>query len=239
MPPELSVILPAYNEGRVIKESLVAIKAKLDELGIDYELIVVNDGSKDDTKNAAGALKNPRIKVLSYENNRGKGHAVHYGMQKAQGQYRLFMDVDLSTDLGEIKKFLSEIRRGDCDIVMGNRNIRSSLRQKGPWYRAFLGRGFALVSGFWIGFHCLDFTCGFKMFTARAAEIIFSRQRLFDWAFDTEILFIARLHHMNVRQLPVVWEHRGNSKVRLGRDIAASLLSLIKIRYYALRGFYR
>ncbi len=244
---ELSIILPAFNEALVIKENLKTIEHKLNGLKLDYEIIVVNDGSSDNTLEKLSDWPNPdgtvganqRVKVFSYQRNQGKGYAIGYGMQKANGQYCLFMDVDLSTDLNEIEKFLVLMRQGLSDIVIGNRNMGSLQEQKRPWYRAFLGQGFTLLSALMIGYDCQDFTCGFKMFTQQASQTVFLRQRIFGWAFDTEILLIARLHHLKICQMPVVWEHKGNSKVHIGRDILNSFFSLLKLRYYAFKGYYR
>lgn len=236
---ELSIILPAFNEALVIKENLKTIEHKLNALKLDYEIIVVNDGSSDNTLEKVSGWPSKRVKVFGYDRNQGKGQAICYGMQRANGQYRLFMDVDLSTDLHEIEKFLVLIRQGQYDMVIGNRNMGSLQEQKRPWYRAFLGQGFTLLSALTIGYDCQDFTCGFKMFTQAASQTVFLRQRIFDWVFDTEILLIARLHHLKICQMPVVWEHRGNSKVHIGRDILNSFFSLWKLRYYAFKGYYR
>ena len=212
MSVELSIIFPAYNEGPVIHRNLLQVIKKLDERRLNYEIIVVDDGSTDDTLAQARLLEDARLKVLASKPNRGKGYAINVGMHQAQGQYRLFMDVDLSTSLDEIEKFLRVIRQGQSDMVIGYRN----LRQGQPWYRAFLGRVFRGLSGMLICGDFPDFTCGFKMFTASASEKIFLHQKIYDWVFDSEILFLAKRYHLKVSQLPVQWQHEGNSKVRLG-----------------------
>jgi len=235
MTVELSIIFPAYNEEPVIRQNLLQVKKKMDELHLNYEIIVVDDGSTDDTFQQAQWLEDVRLKVLASKPNRGKGYAIKLGMNKAQGAYRLFMDVDLSTSLDEIEPFLTVIRQGQSDLVIGYRN----LRQNQPWYREFLGKGFTVLSRTLICCDYHDFTCGFKMFTASAGEKIFSRQRIYDWAFDAEILYLAKRGRLKVRSLPVQWQHEGDSKVHLVRDIVNSLISLLKIRWYALRGYYR
>jgi dolichyl-phosphate beta-glucosyltransferase len=235
MAPELSIIFPAYNEAAVIRQNLLQVQKKLHEDHLEYEIIVVDDGSTDDTLGQAQLLEDAHLKVFASKPNRGKGYAVKLGMQKSQGAYRLFMDVDLSTSLDEIGKFLTVIRQGHSDVLIGCRN----LRQNQPWYREFLGKGFTVLSSALVFCHYHDFTCGFKMFTAKASEKIFARQRIDDWAFDTEILYLANREHLKVDQLPVQWQHEGASKVRLGRDIVNSFVSLIKIRWYAFKGYYR
>ncbi len=238
--PELSVILPAYNEGKVIEGNLNILIQKLDDLGLDYEIIIVNDGSKDDTLEKITSCKHPRVKILSYAANRGKGFAVRYGVNAAVGRYILFMDVDLSTDLGEINKFMLTMRPGFFDVIIGNRKIDLSFQLvQQPFYRRFLGGGFAQLSSLTIGHRFLDFTCGFKMFTSTAAKRIFSRQRIFNWAFDTELIYIALLQGFKIHEIPVIWRDQGDSKVRLGREILSSLVSLMQIRINGLKGVYR
>jgi len=236
---ELSVILPAYNEGEYIEVTLRQLKAELDKLNIPYEILVVNDGSKDDTAARATRCASGQIRVLSYAHNRGKGYAVGYGMRHASGKYRLFMDVDLSTSLDMVGQFLAILKEGSYDLVIGNRKTKFSEQKiKQPFYRRFFGEGFTWISSLLIGRRTADFTCGFKMYTARAAEIIFTRQKIFDWAFDAELIYIALLHNLRIHEAPVIWQHHSDSRVRVVRDILTSLLSLFKMRINSLRGLY-
>lgn len=239
-PIELSVVLPAFNEGPYIVESIQRLKSHLEKHSVSYQIIVVDDGSTDDTPAKAREYQSRRIEILSYRTNRGKGYAVRHGMLHAQGRYRLFMDVDLSTSLTAIDSFLSLMHKHPHDVVIGNRKTKESVQKiKQPFYRRFLGKGFTLLSRWLMGVRITDFTCGFKMFTATAAETIFRRQKIFDWAFDAELIYIARLHRLTIHEVPVTWQHHADSKVRILRDILRSLTSLARIRWYGMKGYYR
>lgn len=236
---ELSVILPAFNEGKVIKKNCAAIQAHLQRLGITYEMIIVNDGSQDNTLLEAQAIEGKDVKVISYAQNRGKGYAVGTGMKQACGKYRLFMDVDLSTSLNEIEVFLARLKQGDVDIVIATRrklNNISSVPQ--PFYRRCLGAGFIFISHICISPNFSDFTCGFKMLSAQACDIVFPRQRIFNWSFDAELICIALCHHLTIEEISVKWNHQGDSKVRVLREVFTSLAGLLKIRWNAMRGLY-
>ena len=226
---ELSVIIPVYNEGKIVSRNLVTIDSYLQTLGLEYEIVIVNDGSGDDTLQQVSAMSGKHIRIISYAENKGKGFAVKCGMVAAKGRYRLFMDMDLSTELTETPKFLQCMREGHYDICVGNRNSIKLWAQKRPWHRALLGKIFAFLSSVSSGCPLEDFTCGFKIFTAQACEKIFPRQSIYNWAFDTQLISIA--HHMGLRihQEPVVWHHHGNSKVRIGPAMMTSLGSLVKI----------
>jgi len=227
---ELSVIIPVYNEGKIIRRNLRMVDDYLQTLGLDYEIVIVNDGSSDNTWEHLTAMPGQHIRLISYAENKGKGFAVKCGMMAANGRYRLFMDMDLSTELTEIPKFLQCMRDGRCDICVGNRHSIKLWAQKRPWHRALLGKIFAFLSSVSSGCPLEDFTCGFKIFTAEACEKVFVRQSIYNWAFDTELISIA--HHLGLRihQEPVAWHHHGNSKVHIGPAMVTSLMSLIKIR---------
>jgi len=247
MPVELSVIIPVYNEGKIIRRNLEIIDSYVQTLGLEYEIVVVNDGSSDDTlqqvtamihhpttSKQLGLLEGKHLCIISYAENKGKGFAVNRGMITARGRYRLFMDMDLSTELTEIPKFLQCVRDGLCDICVGNRNNIGLLVQKRPWHRALLGKIFVFLSSVSSGCQLGDFTCGFKIFTAQACEKVFPRQSIYNWAFDTELISIAHQLGLRVHQMPVEWRHHENSKVRIGSAMITSLMSLVKI--WCLKG---
>lgn len=237
---KLSIILPAHNEGTRITESLRKIVQKMESLSMPYEIIVVDDGSTDDTIAQARSYASKDINVLSYGKNRGKGYAIRQGMRNAQGEHRLFMDVDLSTSLDAIDQFLGIFKDQSFDIIIGNRKNNPSLQEvRQPLYRRFFGEGFTRLSSLMVGRPFTDFTCGFKMYNRKAADIIFQRQRIFNWAFDTELIYIAVLHRLKIFEAPVLWRHYEGSKVRVVRDIIGSLISLIKIRINAAKGLYQ
>ncbi len=236
---QLSLVIPAYNEAAIISQTLTVVERYLNTLAIDYEIIVINDGSTDETLTKLNDYQSPRVKVLSYQINQGKGYAVNNGMRIARGEYVLMMDVDLSTDIKEIPVFLATMKESNCDIIIGNRNHQPFYQQQRPWGRALCGVGFAQLSATMLGCPLKDFTCGFKMFTQQAKEVITPRQRIHRWAFDSEMLFIAKQHHLTVSQLPVEWKHQGNSKVMVIKALGESFLELLRIRYFAFKGFYQ
>ncbi len=236
----LSVILPAFNESKGIKESLTKTQEALEKLNVSFEILVVDDGSSDDTSHQARALKSPFVKVVSYPMNRGKGFAVNVGMKEAKGEYRLFMDVDLSTSLEALGRFLSVLETNSCDVVVGTRKGKGAyLEVKQPYYRIFLGSIFTYLAGLVTGCPLSDFTCGFKMYSRQAAEVIFSHQRINNWSFDAELILIARFHQLRIQEMPVTWKNDLETKVNPLRDALSSLKGLWLMRCYAAKGFYR
>ena len=237
---ELSVVLPVYNEEEEILPHLRIIEEKLLALGISYEIIVVNDGSKDSTLSQARAYASPHVKVLSYDKNQGKGFAVRNGMLQAAGQFSVFMDIDLSTSLDAFESFLKRMRETGCDIIIGDRKTSTGSQVvKQPFYRRLLGRGFTYLSCLCVGRYFKDFTCGFKMFNKKSIQIVFNRQKISGWAFDTELIHIACLHGLKIRQVPVSWKHHSASTVRPLKDVFTSLSGLIRIKINSWKGLYR
>jgi len=231
---ELSIILPVYNESKIIRQNLENINDFLQTLDIEYEVIIVNDGSTDDTLQQTSLITEKHTHVISYTQNRGKGYAVNRGMTAAHGQYRLFMDMDLSTELAEIPKFLHCVRLGNCDICIGNRYSTSLATQKKPWHRALFGKTFSLLSSICTGYQAEDFTCGFKIFSAKASDKIFPRQHIYGWAFDTELISIAHQQGLRIHQESIVWHHHNGSKVNFIRAIPDSLIDLFRICYWTV-----
>lgn len=226
---ELSIVIPVYNEGLVAEANLLAVERYLDALQVESEIIVVNDGSTDDTLSCVDKVKSARLVMISYAQNQGKGYAVGRGMGIAKGRYRLFMDMDLSTDLDEIGRFLEHMRRGECDVCVGNRHAVGIWQQQRPWHRALLGKIFAMLSTIASGCRLGDFTCGFKMFTAKACELVFPQQKIYDWSFDTELIAIAQAQGLRIHERPVSWKHHANSKVFVLKAIVVSLKGLLKV----------
>ena len=237
--PELSVIIPVFNEETVIADTISRIADAVDPLGIGYEILVVNDGSTDRTLERLAAIRNERLRIVSYATNRGKGFAIHHGMKHAEGVHSLFMDADLSTSLEAVGAFLDKMRSGTWDMIIGNRRIKGAHQNiPQPFYRRFFGKGFTLLSQIMVGYPGKDFTCGFKMFRMATARVLFEKQRVFNWAFDAELIFLAGKYGLSILEVPVRWDHRGNSKVNLGRDMANSFLGLLAIRANDIKGRY-
>ncbi len=237
---ELSVIIPVFNEEAGILDNLRAVEKKLNAMGIVYEIIVVNDGSTDQTLSKVQTYSSDHTGVLSYEKNQGKGFAVRHGMLHAAGKYKIFMDADLSTSLEAFDLFLARMREDKYDMIIGDRKSNPDNQTvKQPFYRRFLGRGFTRLSCLCIGRDIKDFTCGFKIFNKKAVEIVFQRQKVYRWAFDTELIYIALLHGLRIDEVPVIWKHHHGSTIRPLRDTLTSLSGLIQIKFNAWKGQYQ
>lgn len=228
----ISIVIPAYNEERRIVRTLEAITAFLDRKSYGSEVIVVDDGSSDGTVAAVAAMsaKLPRIKIVRNDENMGKGHSVKRGVMEAEGDLIFFTDADLSTPIEALDSFLPEIR--EHDIVIGSRAIKgANIVLHEPVYREILGRIFSLlvrslcVPGF------TDTQCGAKLFRREAAKAIFPRQRLSRFAFDVELLYLARLCGYKVKEIPVDWYYSTDTRVRPFRDGIKMLFDLIRIRF--------
>lgn len=237
----LSIIIPLYNEEKRIMK-LSEINKFLFDQKFESEVLLVNDGSTDNTpltaKEIVQKFPNKNIfKIISYPNNKGKGFAIRMGMLEANGQYRLFTDIDLSTPLEEFNKFKPFLKK--FDIVIGSRKRKGArLIKRQPELREKLGKGFTKLSQLALGLNLTDFTCGFKCFSIEAAEEIFKRQRIERWGFDSEDLFIANKLGFSIKEVPVTWENDSETKVRLPKDIINSFSDLIKIRINNIKGLY-
>jgi dolichyl-phosphate beta-glucosyltransferase len=242
---ELSVVIPAYNEEKNIASTLREVTGYLTvALPPDkWEIIVVDDGSADATNVLTKEFisrypENYNIRLLKNEINSGKGAAVRKGMLSAKGETRLFMDADNATRIPELEKMLPFAKSG-YGIVIGSRKLKgSSIREKQPFLRRLFGQAHHLMVELVLGLKMSDFNCGFKCFNAAAADIIFKKQRFNGWVFDAEILFIAKHNNIKVKEVPIEWEHKATSKVRILRDTINSLKGILIIRLNHLRGFY-
>ena len=227
----LSVIIPAYNEEARLPDALDEVTAYLDAHYPDAELIIASDGSTDDTESIARefAEKSPRVRLLSLP-HRGKGHAVKQGMLEATGAVRLFMDVDLAVPVELIAPFVEATQ--NADVVIGSRSIEGAERSGEPLSRRIGGRVVGRATRLILGLSVSDTQCGFKAFRAEAAELLFDGQRVDGFAFDAEILYLARRWGMRVTELPVTWRYGEMSTVRLHHG-PQTLAEIVKIR---LRG---
>ncbi len=235
--PRLSVVIPAYNEEARIENTLQRIVAYFDARGEPYEVLVVSDGSTDRTEALvqAFAQAHPQVKLLAYQPNRGKGHAVRYGILRARGERMLFSDADLATPIEEYEKLLPFLEAG-YEVAIGSRPLRESqLIVRQPFYREWAGRAFnKLVQLLAVpGIH--DTQCGFKLFTGEAAHAIFSLCRLDGFSFDFEALYYARRLGYRVAEVPIRWMHQEGSKVRLLRDGLRMVRDLFWLRLTAPR----
>lgn len=233
----LSVIIPAYNESARIGGSLEQAAQYLERQPYASEIIVVDDGSEDGT--AAIARGHERsgpplsVKVVAYAPNRGKGHAVRMGMRAASGAHRLFFDADASTPIEEVER-LWPLFEGGAAIVIGSRaHPESDIQVHQARYREGMGRVFNLMlRGLGIT-RFKDTQCGFKAFTAEAAEAVFARQRIERYSFDAELLFIAQRLGFAIAETPIVWRNSPESRVNPVTDATRMFLDILRIRLNA------
>jgi dolichyl-phosphate beta-glucosyltransferase len=237
----VSLVIPAYNEEHRIGKSLEQIFLFCNALGEPYEVIVVDDGSSDETVASIhrrfGAW--PQLKVVQQPERRGKGAAVQKGMLHGQGDYVFFSDADLSVPIDALPTFLAELRN-HCDVAIGSRRASGAkIEIHQPFFRELMGRMFTWLSNLVLGLRHSDATCGFKGFRREIARELFVRQRLSNWSFDSEILYLARLKGYRVTEIAVTWRNDKATKVRLWKDVLASFLGLLAIRSNYFSGKYQ
>lgn len=229
----LSVIVPAYNEERRLAKTLNAVNAYLLKQNYGYEILVVNDGSKDKTaevvKETMREMRN--VKLLDNTENHGKGYVVRQGMLQAKGEYRVFMDADNATSLDHVEKMWPEFQKG-YEVVIGSRDVRGAvIAVPQAWWRRRLGDVFNLIVQVLGGlFGIWDTQCGFKGFSARAAQDLFSKATIDRFAFDVEVLLLAKKLGYKIKEIPVVWVNDPESKVS-AKGMIKMLFEAVKIRW--------
>ncbi len=239
--PYLSIVVPAYNEQYRITYCAHQLVAYFRKRRKPFEIIIVNDGSRDRTADAARDVANKlrEVRHISFAANRGKGAAVRAGVMAARGSRILFLDADLSTRPEEWPKLEEKLNRG-ADLAIGSRKMAGAhLLKRQPRWRESLGKVFTwLVRIFLVSVS--DVTCGFKGLERAAARFLFSRQVLNDWSFDDEVLFLASRAGLRIAEVPVVWkDNPTTTKVRIIKDACGSLAGIARIRWNWARGRYR
>ncbi len=235
-----SIVIPAYNEGPRLRVTLEKVLGYVREREWNTEVIVVNDGSRDNTVEIVRefAEKDPIVRLVENPGNRGKGYSVRNGMLNAQGEIILFSDADLSSPIEEMPKLLEALAAG-ADIAIGSRWLRAELQtQRQSLHRQLFGRIFNLLQRMILGLRFKDTQCGFKAFTRRAAHAIFPLQRIERWGFDPEILFLARKFGFRVQEVPVTWGHIGGTRIHPLIDGSRMFQELVHIRWNDLTGKY-
>ncbi len=235
----LSVIIPAYNEDKLIKSTLIEISNFLSDRHYSFEIIVIDDGSCDNTatisENLKATIKN--LIVLKNEKNYGKGYSVARGMLFANGKYRLFMDADSSTTIDQIKNFMPFFKNG-YDVVIGDRGLKESeIKKHQALHKNLLGNFGNILIQFIAVFGISDTQCGFKIFSVKSAENIFSKITVNRWGFDIEALAIANKLGYKIKTIPVVWENREETRVHF-MDYLLTFKELLKIKINLLRKKY-
>ncbi len=234
---KLTFIIPAYNEEKIIGETLKSILSFLSPKTYTWEVIVVDDGSKDKTSTIVKSFKKQRVRLISFAENKGKGAAIRAGVKKSRGEFIIFSDADLSVPIENIDKLLLELTKSD--VAIGSRRIKGSkILVHQSWLRESMGRVFTFLTRLILGSEISDFTCGFKGFRREAALDIFGKARLDRWAYDAEILFLAQKRGDKIAEIPIFWKNREDTRVALGNAALVSFVDLLKIRFNDILGKY-
>ncbi len=236
--PLLSIIIPAYNEEKRLPGTLESIKTFLSEQPYDAELLIIENGSTDNTYKLAKSHTDsiPGLRVI-HEDHAGKGLAVKRGMLEAAGAYRFICDADLSMPIEQVNRFIPPAL--DADIVIGSREAPGAVRYNEPEYRHWLGRFFNNAVSILALPGLKDTQCGFKCFRASVAEDLFPYQTRTGWTFDVEILYIATLRGYKIVELGIPWYFNAESKVNVLKDARRVFTDLVTIRQNARRGVYK
>jgi dolichyl-phosphate beta-glucosyltransferase len=243
MKPDLSIIVPAFNEQERISGSIKKILDYIKKENLNAELIVVDDGSSDDTsetaKKACGAIAEIPTKVVRYEQNRGKGFAVQTGLREALGEIALFSDADLSTPIEELPKLVAPIESGEFDLTFGSRALdRNLIGAHQPWRREQSGKVFNFMVRAMTGLPFADTQCGFKAFRMSKFRLLLDVMRIERFGFDVEFLFVANFSNLRLREISVRWDHCEGSKINVLRDSQKMFREINQIRRNARRGIY-
>jgi glycosyltransferase involved in cell wall biosynthesis len=238
--PDLTIVIPAYNESARIEAALERVMSCINEQGWDAEVLVVDDGSTDDTCQIVERWMKqyPRLHLVQNPGNRGKGYAVRNGLLQAAGDVVMFTDADLSAPIEEAERLMAALKHG-ADVAIGSRwmdRSRQTIHQ--PLYRQFFGRCFNWVTRAVMGLPFKDTQCGFKAFKRDAAQMIFRLQTIERWGFDPELLFIARKLGYKVNEVPVTWGHDERSRMSYLKDGMKMLEEMVVIRYNSAAGRY-
>jgi dolichyl-phosphate beta-glucosyltransferase len=235
-----SFVIPAYNEGVRLRPTLNELLRYAREQNWDVEILVVNDGSTDETAQIVREYgkSHPQVLLLENPGNHGKGYSVRNGMLHARGDVCLFTDADLSSPMTEAQKLFDAIQQG-ADIAIGSRWLQTELQtERQPLYRQVFGRVFNLALRLILGLRFADTQCGFKAFRRDAAQQIFPLQKIERWGFDPEILFLAQRAGLRIEEVPVLWAHSEGTRLHPFRDGMRMFIEVLRIRRNAMAGEY-
>jgi dolichyl-phosphate beta-glucosyltransferase len=224
---KISIIIPAYNEEKIINSTIIDIKKKIKNNGLDYEIIVVDDGSSDNTSEIVNNMKEEGVMLIKLKTNQGKGGAVKAGIYKSSGDFLLYTDADNSTSIDHLFDFLPYIK--EYDIIIGSRSLpKSKIIIKQPLYKIVIGKIGAILIKKILDLDYHDTQCGFKLFNSKIAKEIFKEVDCSRWAFDFELLKIAKIKKIKVKEMPVTWINNFDTKVKM-IDYIETLKSLFII----------
>ncbi len=229
----LSIIIPAYNEAYRLPASLRRMHEHYARTAGEYEVIVVDDGSSDDTVAAVTALQQdwPNLRVVAAGVNRGKGAAIQRGMSEAKGDVRAFVDADLSTPLEDLDMLIGKLSE-EHGVVIASRALKgSAVTVHQPWYREVMGRTYNLLVRLLLLPDLHDTQCGCKVFTAKAAQVCFDNLTIYRWGFDVESLVRARRAGIGILEVPVHWAHVEASHVNSLKDSLETFIDLLRVRF--------
>lgn len=238
--PDLSIIIPAYNEEQRLPETLEKIAAFLQNEPTTTEVVVVDDGSSDNTVGVAESFRGklPQLRVISNGTNRGKGFSVRNGSLQARGRVALFTDADLSAPIEESRKLIEALKTHD--VAIGSRAMdRGLIGVHESLFREFAGIVFNKIVRFILWLPFVDTQCGFKAFRMERCRILFEQQTIERFGFDPELLYLARHHGLSIVEVPVRWSHSPATKVSMMRDSVQMFMDVFIIRWNALQGRYR
>ena len=238
--PFLTIVIPAYNEEQRLGDSLARIASYVEASGLDAEILVVDDGSKDRTAALASkALAGLRGRVVRNGENRGKGFSVRHGMLEAQGRFVLLTDADLSTPIEDHARLAAVIRDRDLDIAIGSRALAGSdVQVRQGWVRQTMGRTFNRIIRLLTGLPFHDTQCGFKLMDRERVRPLFEKMVVDRFAFDVELLFLCARFGLSVAEVPVVWRNAPGSKVSIVGDPLNMILDVLRVRWRFRRGLY-
>lgn len=243
MKPAISIVIPAFEEESRLGESVRKILLYINEQKLNAELIIVDDGSGDKTKEVAekSCAEFPEIetKVIRYEENKGKGYAVKTGLLAARADVALFSDADLSTPIEELPKLIAPIQNGEYDLTFGSRALdRSLIGVHQPWRREQGGKVFNFIVRTLTQLPFWDTQCGFKAFNMQKFRPLLDLMKIDRFGFDVEFLYVANLHGLKLQEIPVRWDHDERTKVSVFRDSQRMFNEVRLIRKNAKKGIY-
>lgn len=235
--PYITVVIPAYNEAKRIPTTLREISRYFEQKKLTYEILVIDDGSSDETGRIVGQLSIPNSRVLNYGANRGKGFAVNFGVQAAEGQWILIADADNSTPIDQFDRLWRETDKDR--VIIGSRYLGgSSITVRQSLLRVILGRLGNLLVQLLLLPGIKDSQCGFKLFEAGAAKKIFALQTIWRWGFDMEVLRIAKEQGLKIKEVPITWRNDDQSRIQSSRVFVKTLGELLTIKKNSLLGHY-